>query len=111
MKLLLCIALLLPAAQLSESACFFEKQNTTGTGTCFDTNDGTHHQFGESWMNTNCWDCVCAQKGYECCERYSVPFGVPDECMIIFQIQTCSFQVFMKNDPSVECTVGGAIGK
>ncbi|XP_055518472.1 prostate-associated microseminoprotein-like [Leucoraja erinacea] len=111
MKLLLCIALLLPGPQLSESACFFQPQATDGRDTCFDLNDGTYHQYGEGWFSSNCWECVCARGGYKCCERYFMPFGVPEECVITFDIHTCSFHVKMKNDRSVDCDIGGAIGK
>ncbi|XP_078285198.1 beta-microseminoprotein-like [Rhinoraja longicauda] len=111
MKLLLSIALLLLGAEHSGSACFYQQQNTDDKGTCFDTNDGTYHQFGESWLSTNCWECVCARKGYKCCERYFMPTGFPHDCMITFDMHSCSFRVISKNDPSVECSIGGAVGK
>ncbi|XP_078285135.1 beta-microseminoprotein-like [Rhinoraja longicauda] len=111
MKLLLSIALLLLGAQLSESACFDQQQLTDDRGTCFDTNDGTYHQFGERWLSTNCWECVCARGDYKCCERYFMPIGFSHDCMVTFDRHSCSFRVISKNDPSVECLIEGAVGK
>ncbi|XP_078284994.1 prostate-associated microseminoprotein-like [Rhinoraja longicauda] len=79
--------------------------------TCFDTNDGTVHQYGESWLNSNCQSCVCSAHGYECCARYFRPTGYSDDCMVMFDLHSCMFRVHSKADPSVECPAEAAIGK
>ncbi|XP_055518471.1 prostate-associated microseminoprotein-like isoform X2 [Leucoraja erinacea] len=110
-KLLLCIALLLLAAPLSESSCTFQRQDTSGKDVCVDVNDGTFHELEEVWMGSNCWECVCSRKGYTCCDRYFMPNDFPDDCMITFDIQECSFHVKQKAHPTVDCQTRVAVGK
>ncbi|XP_078284996.1 beta-microseminoprotein-like [Rhinoraja longicauda] len=110
-KHLLCIALLFLAAQLLESACFFELQHTTARGFCFDTNDGTAHEIGELWTPTNCWECSCSLFGYMCCDRYFMPLDYPKDCMLTFDIQACAFLVKKKNNPFIDCPIQVIVGK
>ncbi|XP_055518468.1 beta-microseminoprotein-like [Leucoraja erinacea] len=113
MKLLLCIALLLLAAQLSESACFFQRHHKRAKGKppaplgCIDKSDGTAHDIGESWKNANCLNCVCSSNGYECCEMYSTPTSFPKGCNVLFDREACEFRAHVESDPSVECPVHG----
>ncbi|XP_055518187.1 beta-microseminoprotein-like, partial [Leucoraja erinacea] len=116
-KLVLCIALLLLAAQLSESACFFQRQITRARGKprvrnrCIDKFDGTIHHIGESWKNSNCLNCECSVDGYECCELYSTPTSFESDCTVYFDRKACEFRVRLDSDPSVECPVLEAVGR
>ncbi|XP_055518469.1 prostate-associated microseminoprotein-like [Leucoraja erinacea] len=111
MKHLLCIALLLLAAQPLESACFITPQHISARGFCLDTNDGTSHEFGEYWYSTNCWECVCSLIGYICCERYFMPEGFPADCMLTFDIQNCRFRLKKRKNPTIDCPVEIVVGK
>ncbi|XP_055518169.1 beta-microseminoprotein-like [Leucoraja erinacea] len=107
MKLLLGIALLLLAAQLSESACFFQLQSTSEPGkskVCIDTTDGSVHKVGDSWNATNCMVCWCENGSYRCCERSPRTFVYPEDCVAVFDNEACQYRTHAKGNPSLECS-------
>ncbi|XP_078284829.1 beta-microseminoprotein-like isoform X2 [Rhinoraja longicauda] len=110
MKLLLGIALLLLAVQLSESACFFQRQNISvadksqDSSVCIDTTDGSVHKVGESWNATNCMVCSCETGSYRCCERSPRTFVFPEDCVAVFDSETCQYRIHMKGNPSLDCS-------
>ncbi|XP_055518166.1 beta-microseminoprotein-like [Leucoraja erinacea] len=117
MKLLLGIALLFLAAQLSEPACFFNAQSTRAPGECEDCNvcidetDESVHEVGESWNATNCMVCSCRIGSYRCCDRAMRPVMFPEDCVAVLDHEACVYRVHLRDDPSIECPTYGAVGK
>ncbi|XP_072923343.1 beta-microseminoprotein-like [Hemitrygon akajei] len=116
MKLLLCIALLLLVAQLSESFCA-SKQRTPQDGSslseqpCIDPLDGASYPVGETWIDADCMRCTCGVNITSCCATYYVPSGYSEDCVAKFNCQQCRYRVYRKDNPAIECEVRGSIGK
>ncbi|XP_072122636.1 beta-microseminoprotein J1-like [Mobula birostris] len=111
MKLLLCIALLLLAAQLSESVCSIRRRiPPNGSGEleqvgCIDPYDGSLHPVGETWIDPVCMRCTCGSAFHECCTSYSTPSGYSEDCVSLFNPRECRYRVHRKDNPSIECEV------
>ncbi|XP_055518168.1 small serum protein 5-like [Leucoraja erinacea] len=107
MKLLLGIAVLFLAAQLSESACFVQTQSTIAPGesqesnVCIDETDGSVHEVGESWNATNCMVCWCSIGSYGCCDRALRPNVFPDDVVAVFDPEACVYRFHSRDDPSI----------
>ncbi|XP_051897179.1 beta-microseminoprotein-like isoform X1 [Pristis pectinata] len=103
MKLLLCIALLFLAAQLSESGCILRRKDATAD--CIDPFDGSVHPVRQSWLDSVCRRCRCGEEFAECCPTVPTPVGYPEDCVALFNPRRCRYRVSKKNDPSIECPV------
>ncbi|XP_072923209.1 beta-microseminoprotein-like [Hemitrygon akajei] len=116
MKLLLCIALLLLVAQLSESGCiFYPRKPLNGSSLseqpCIDPLDGASYPVGETWIDAGCMRCTCGVDTRECCTTYYVPSGYSEDCVAKFNCQQCRYRVYRKDNPAIECEVRSGRGK
>ncbi|NXG47445.1 MSPJ protein, partial [Psilopogon haemacephalus] len=69
------------------------------------------HEFGSKWRTDDCLDCYCSKDGIQCCTSYGTPVGYDEEqCVSIFDKETCSYKVVEKNDQSKECPVNQWVG-
>ncbi|XP_067879526.1 beta-microseminoprotein J1-like [Heterodontus francisci] len=110
MKFFVCVTLLFLAIEDGESACY-----TTGSESdsdrCRDHVDGTWHENGESWTNSDCIRCRCLPGFARCCATYTTPKMYPEDCVAVFDRQNCRFNIHKRNDPSVSCHAQGGVGK
>ncbi|NXJ43401.1 MSMB protein, partial [Ciconia maguari] len=69
--------------------------------------DGELREFGSSWRS-DCNDCTCSMSGITCCSSYARPVGYnEEECVSIFNKETCTYEVVEKADHSKACEVQG----
>ncbi|KAG5840544.1 hypothetical protein ANANG_G00189910 [Anguilla anguilla] len=106
MKYLALALLLCTQLHLLHGACF----NTLPTlsddlSGCVDK-DGTVRPLDSTWRNSDCQDCTCDG----CCDAFSTPVSIPDDCTMEFDKKECKYNVFKKNDHAVPCEVGQMIG-
>ncbi|XP_078284831.1 beta-microseminoprotein-like [Rhinoraja longicauda] len=87
------------------------KHKTQNANGCIDETDGSMHRIGESWNATNCRECFCDNDGYRCCDRFVTPRHFPEDCVAVFDLETCVYRVHLKDDPSIECHSFGGVGK
>ncbi|XP_038264163.1 beta-microseminoprotein-like isoform X1 [Dermochelys coriacea] len=94
---------------LCDAFCFFEQNDPLNyTKGCI--RDGKLHGFGTSWT-ANCNRCYCSPNGIRCCSIYHSPSGYDREkCESIFNMDTCSYSVVEKADPSKACEVHSWVG-
>ncbi|XP_059821354.1 beta-microseminoprotein-like [Hypanus sabinus] len=116
MKLLLCIALLLLAAQLSESFCALNQRtpldgSSLSEQPCIDPLDGASYPVGETWIDAGCMRCTCGVNTIECCTTYVRPVGYSEDCEAKFNCRECRYRVYRKDNPAIECEFSGAVGK
>ncbi|KAM9360638.1 beta-microseminoprotein-like [Symphorus nematophorus] len=76
---------------------------------CLDNADGTRHELGSSWRNSECMDCTCSTS--EDYPLYSTPRQFPDDCVSVFDPEACEYIVHKRDDPTVRCPIYGAVGK
>ncbi|XP_038641594.1 beta-microseminoprotein-like [Scyliorhinus canicula] len=112
-KSLVCVALLLLAVDDAESSCYVSPQQVPNeiTRKCKDDVDGTWHELGETWRNTDCMRCECSAESMSCCTMYGIPSGYSDDCIAFFDRQSCRYRVHLRNDSSIECGVHHSVGK
>ncbi|KAJ8380066.1 hypothetical protein SKAU_G00008440 [Synaphobranchus kaupii] len=78
-----------------------------GATHCQDIVDKTWHAIGSTWRNSACQDCSCNG----CCDGFSTPVSIPDDCMMEFDSKQCEYNVFKKADHTQSCVVLSAVGK
>ncbi|XP_072538544.1 beta-microseminoprotein-like [Salminus brasiliensis] len=74
-----------------------------GATQCKDDTDQTMHDIGSSWRNSKCVECACSANGLRCCDSLPSVSGYPEDCVVEFDYEKCTFAVIKKNDRSVEC--------
>ncbi|XP_062913042.1 beta-microseminoprotein-like [Mobula hypostoma] len=113
MKLLLCITLLLLAAQLSESVCTLHQRiplnGTLEQNSCIDPYDGALHPVGETWIDPVCMRCSCNIDATSCCSTYPTPRGYSEDCAALFNPRECRYRVYRKDNPAIECEVYSSV--
>ncbi|KFV58775.1 Beta-microseminoprotein, partial [Tyto alba] len=68
--------------------------------------DGKVYPFGETERTANCFRCSCSRDAIRCCSLFHTPTGYDKEnCKVIFNKQSCDYDVVQKSDPSKECVV------
>ncbi|KAL7827347.1 hypothetical protein SRHO_G00330650 [Serrasalmus rhombeus] len=87
---------------LSEAGCWHGVLKKGATH-CQDGVDKTWHPVGSSWTNSRCVQCDCNSAALTCC------YGMPrvgkfaDDCTVEYNYDTCTYKVFKKSDPTIEC--------
>ncbi|XP_034408490.1 beta-microseminoprotein [Cyclopterus lumpus] len=92
---------------LCHSDCFFQelvlKDLNNPLKGCVDK-EGKQHDFGSEW-DIDCMVCSCTSEGLSCCSK--IPdgnaAGVPDECELVVNKETCSATLLLKSDKTKEC--------
>ncbi|XP_056148601.1 beta-microseminoprotein-like [Lampris incognitus] len=85
----------------------YVKPMKPGITHCQDDTDKTWHAVGSEWRNSACMDCSCGG----CCQAYSTPVQIPDDCVSVFDSEACEYKVHKRDDPSVPCPILAAVGK
>ncbi|XP_072316975.1 prostate-associated microseminoprotein [Eucyclogobius newberryi] len=84
----------------SDGECFF---NTKGSCEYMDQT----FNMGESWMTTDCLQCVCMEPfGVGCCDLGSKLVDYPDWCEIIRNPDSCTSVAVMKANRKLPCLWG-----
>ncbi|NXH09502.1 MSMB protein, partial [Bucco capensis] len=72
--------------------------------------DGKLYPFGVTPRTENCFTCSCSQHGIDCCSLFHTPIGYDKEnCRVIFNKESCNYNVVQKSDPSKECFVSSHV--
>ncbi|XP_041843451.1 prostate-associated microseminoprotein [Melanotaenia boesemani] len=80
--------------------CFF---NTKGS--C--EHLGQIYGIGESWMTSDCYQCVCMEPfGVGCCDHGYKPVDYPDWCEIIRRPDSCTSVAVMRMNHKLPCLWG-----
>ncbi|XP_028917171.1 beta-microseminoprotein [Ornithorhynchus anatinus] len=65
---------------------------------------GVEHGFNTVWKTKECYECSCSTIGISCCNLATKPFGFDvEKCSAIFHIESCSYSLVSKFDPSKTC--------
>ncbi|XP_063055908.1 prostate-associated microseminoprotein [Engraulis encrasicolus] len=82
-------------------------------GECnFDTKASCEYQgkafgIGESWITSDCYQCVCMEPfGVGCCEHSSQPVDYPDWCEVIKKPDSCISVAVMRANHKLPCLYG-----
>ncbi|XP_025906567.1 beta-microseminoprotein-like [Nothoprocta perdicaria] len=95
---------------LGDAYCF-TKTNTAGESAKGCILDGKLYPFGEIERTENCFRCSCSQDAIRCCSLFHTPVGFDKErCKVVFNKESCNYDVVEKDDPSKECTVYSRVG-
>ncbi|XP_056320559.1 beta-microseminoprotein-like [Danio aesculapii] len=86
---------------LSDS-CFFEPLQQ-GATSCTDSADNSTHQFETSWKTAKCIECYCSDAGMFCCETMATVINQTKGCVVEYNYNTCTFNVFDPDDPTFDC--------
>ncbi|XP_010010316.1 PREDICTED: beta-microseminoprotein-like [Nestor notabilis] len=77
---------------------------------CRDLN-GELHELDSQWRTDSCYDCSCSEGAIDCCSSFSTPSDYDKEnCVSIFNKETCTYKVVEKDDHSKECPVHAWVG-
>ncbi|XP_076863838.1 prostate-associated microseminoprotein-like [Brachyhypopomus gauderio] len=89
---------ILPCPAVSSSGeCYFNVK-----ATC--EHNGQQYDIGESWLNDDCFQCVCFEPfGVGCCEHGKQPVDFPDWCEAIRKPDSCTIAVVMKANRKLPC--------
>uniref|UniRef100_A0A4W4GKE9 Microseminoprotein, prostate associated 2 n=1 Tax=Electrophorus electricus TaxID=8005 RepID=A0A4W4GKE9_ELEEL len=69
--------------------------------------NGQRFDIGESWLNDQCFQCVCFEPvGVGCCEHGKQPVDFPDWCEAILKPDSCTIAVVMKANRKMPCLFG-----
>ncbi|KAI4872031.1 hypothetical protein NFI96_022936, partial [Prochilodus magdalenae] len=77
---------------------------------CQDAVDKTWHAVGSSWTNSRCHKCECKNDLLSCCHGLPTSVDTTEDCVVEYNYETCTFDVFKRSDRSRSCS-GTAIGK
>ncbi|XP_049332300.1 prostate-associated microseminoprotein [Astyanax mexicanus] len=84
----------------SSGECYFNAK-----ATC--EHKGKLFDIGESWLNDECFQCVCFEPiGVGCCEHGKQPVDFPDWCEAIRKPGSCTVAVVMKANRKLPCLFG-----
>ncbi|XP_005242657.2 beta-microseminoprotein-like [Falco rusticolus] len=73
--------------------------------------EGKLYHFGEIARTENCFRCSCNRESMHCCSLFHTPIGYDKEnCKVVFNKQSCDYDVVQKSDPSKECFVYSRVG-
>uniref|UniRef100_A0A8C6LNT0 Si:ch1073-70f20.1 n=1 Tax=Nothobranchius furzeri TaxID=105023 RepID=A0A8C6LNT0_NOTFU len=68
---------------------------------------GQVHRIGESWMTSDCLQCVCMEPfGVGCCDLVSKPVDYPEWCEIIRKPDSCVSVAVMRVNHKLPCLWG-----
>ncbi|CAL9708420.1 unnamed protein product [Knipowitschia caucasica] len=107
MKNYIALAVLLCAvASLTHGFCMVKPALPRGATKCMDDADGTTHDVGSHWINSECMECSCTS----CCSAYATPRNFPPDCVSVFDKKNCKYIVHKKDNPNTLCEVFGLVG-
>ncbi|NWU89980.1 MSMB protein, partial [Upupa epops] len=67
---------------------------------------GKLYPFGEIERTEDCFRCSCSKQEINCCSLFQKPLRYDKEnCEVVFNKQSCNYDVVQKSDPSKECFV------
>ncbi|KAM6330145.1 beta-microseminoprotein-like [Podargus strigoides] len=95
---------------LGDAYCFskLNKPHEAKTGCML---DGKLYPFGEIARTENCFRCSCSPEAMRCCSLFHTPTGYDREnCRVVFNKESCDYDVVRKDDPSKECPVYSRVG-
>ncbi|KAM6266014.1 beta-microseminoprotein-like [Porphyrio hochstetteri] len=73
--------------------------------------DGKLYPFGVIKRTHNCLTCTCTQDSMSCCSLFHTPTGYDKEnCEVVFNKESCNYDVVQKSDPSKKCFVYSRVG-
>uniref|UniRef100_A0A3B4Z694 Prostate-associated microseminoprotein-like n=1 Tax=Stegastes partitus TaxID=144197 RepID=A0A3B4Z694_9TELE len=68
---------------------------------------GQLYGIGESWITSDCYQCVCMEPfGVGCCDYASKPVDYPDWCEIIRKPDSCTSVAVMRVNHKLPCLWG-----
>ncbi|NWW94308.1 MSMB protein, partial [Rhynochetos jubatus] len=68
--------------------------------------DGKLYPFGETPRTDDCLRCTCSPEAIRCCTLFHTPVSYDKKnCKVVFNKETCDYDVVRKDDPSKECFV------
>ncbi|NWW73207.1 MSMB protein, partial [Climacteris rufus] len=68
--------------------------------------NGKLYPFGHIDRTDDCFRCSCSQRMMSCCSLFHTPISYDKEkCKVVFNENTCNYDVVQKDDPSKECFV------
>ncbi|KFP83710.1 Beta-microseminoprotein, partial [Acanthisitta chloris] len=71
---------------------------------------GRLYPFGLTERTEDCFSCRCNAVSMRCCSLFHTPVGYDRKnCKVVFNKETCNYDVVRKNDPSKECVVYSSI--
>ncbi|XP_009676180.1 beta-microseminoprotein isoform X2 [Struthio camelus] len=95
---------------LGDAYCF-QKINRPGESDEGCILDGKLYPFGEISRTENCYRCSCSRDAMRCCTLFHTPVGYNKEkCKVVFNKESCNYDVVQKDDPSKECFVYSRVG-
>ncbi|XP_010171067.2 beta-microseminoprotein [Antrostomus carolinensis] len=95
---------------LGDAYCF-SKLNKPGEAEKGCILDGKLYPFGEIARTENCLRCSCSQNEMRCCSLFHTPVAYDKEnCKVVFNKESCDYDVVQKSDPSKQCHVYSRVG-
>ncbi|XP_075614494.1 beta-microseminoprotein isoform X2 [Balearica regulorum gibbericeps] len=95
---------------LGDAYCF-SKINKPGEADKGCILDGKLYPFGDIARTHNCFRCSCSQDAMRCCSLFHTPIGFDKvNCKVVFNKESCDYDVVQKSDPSKECPVFSRVG-
>ncbi|NXN28130.1 MSMB protein, partial [Nycticryphes semicollaris] len=68
--------------------------------------DGKLYPFGKIERTESCFQCSCSPHAMSCCSLFNTPTNYDKQnCKVIFNKESCNYDVVQKSDPSKECVV------
>ncbi|NXP47089.1 MSMB protein, partial [Heliornis fulica] len=68
--------------------------------------DGKLYPYGDIERTHNCFRCTCSKDSMRCCSIFHIPIGFDKQnCKVVFNKESCNYDVVQKSDPSKECPV------
>ncbi|XP_027576462.1 beta-microseminoprotein-like isoform X1 [Pipra filicauda] len=73
--------------------------------------NGKLYPLGHIERTEDCYRCDCSRTEMRCCSIFSTPVAYDKEnCEVIFNEETCDYDVVQKDDPSKECSRVARVG-
>ncbi|KTG35001.1 hypothetical protein cypCar_00015152 [Cyprinus carpio] len=94
---------------LSDSACSMSLLKP-GAKHCVDRYDNSRHPMGSTWTNGDCMRCNCSPGKMECCDAMGRVTNLSPDCIVKYDYNKCTFDVFNPTNPNIKCSYG-AVGK
>ncbi|XP_041035745.1 prostate-associated microseminoprotein-like isoform X1 [Carcharodon carcharias] len=97
--------LLVLSPQASAGECFFN-----GKASC--EHKGVRLEIGDTWVNEDCYQCVCLNPlGVGCCDNVAQPVDYPEWCEVIQRPNSCLLAVVMRANQKIPCISKAGMGR
>ncbi|NWV32061.1 MSMB protein, partial [Grantiella picta] len=68
--------------------------------------NGKLYPFGVTERTEDCFRCTCSRAELNCCSLFRTPIAYDKKnCKVVFNKETCDYDVVRKDNPSKECFV------